>query len=103
MMTIGPVELTSRDIAALFWWGLVIALVVGLPAARSSAGGVLQALLRLAGILLLLIAWVALLATRIPFLPSGGAVGHRADQGDGGLVLRGRAHQAAVRLAAGRG
>jgi uncharacterized membrane protein YhdT len=70
MVTAGPVELSSRDIAALLWWSLVAAVVVGIPGARSSAVGALRALLRLTGILLPFAGWVAilaLLATRIPF------------------------------------
>jgi hypothetical protein len=77
MVTLGPVELASRDIAALFWWAVVAALAVSSSAARSSVGDLLRAVLRLVAILLLFSSWVAivaLLATRIPFPLTGNAL-----------------------------
>lgn len=77
MVTLGPVELTSRDIAALFWWGVIaLALLIG-RSTRSSLRGVRLALLGLLGVLLSYAAWVAvlaLLATGVPFPPTGGSL-----------------------------
>jgi hypothetical protein len=69
VVTIGPIELTSRDIATAFWW-LVIAIgVVVAGSTRRSVGGLLRATGGLLGILMLYGLWVALLvllATRVP-------------------------------------
>lgn len=74
-MTIGPVELTTRDIAATLW---LVVIAIGVLIARSTRMGLVRvagSLTRLLGIFVLYAAWVVILllvATRIPF-------------GDGGL------------------
>ena len=69
-MTLGPVEVTSRDIATLFWWTVIAAAVLLGRSTRESMRGVLHTGARLLWIVGLYAGWVALLgllATRIPF------------------------------------
>lgn len=70
VVTLGPVELTSRDLATALWWAVIALAVLLARSTRRSLGGVLGAMGRLAGILALFLLWVGvlvLLATRIPF------------------------------------
>jgi hypothetical protein len=70
VVTLGPVELTTRDLATAFWWAVIALAVLLGRSTRRSLGGVLGAVGRLTGPLALYVLWVGLLvllATRIPF------------------------------------
>jgi hypothetical protein len=70
MVTLGPIALTPRDIATACWLAVLVVAVLASGSTRQSLGGVLRAIARLLGILVLYAAWIALLvllASRIPF------------------------------------
>jgi hypothetical protein len=69
-VTLGPIELTTGDIATAFWWTVIAVVVISRRSTRDSLGRVVGAGTHLLGIIALYVFWVALLvllATRIPF------------------------------------